>query len=114
MTLPADRSSGPKPEALASSGGKTRWERVQNETEGPQLLFTPMAILDFDPDSKRMRLKSVHPGYSADDVQKNTGFELIMPKTVPTTEAPTAEELFVLRRHVDRDGVLKGVRATIG
>jgi glutaconate CoA-transferase subunit B len=96
------------------SGGQSRWDKVQNTTEGPQLLFTPMAILDFDPDSRRMRLKSVHPGYSADDVQKNTGFELIMPKSVPTTEAPTQEELFVLRRHVDRDGVLKNVRATVG
>ncbi len=53
-----------------NSGGNSRWDKVQNTTEGPQLLFTPMAILDFDPDSKRMRLKSVHPGYSADDVQK--------------------------------------------
>jgi len=96
------------------SGGNSRWDKVQNTTEGPQLLFTPMAVMDFDPDSKRMRLKSVHPGYSADDVQKNTGFELIMPSSVPTTDAPTAEELFVLRRHVDRDGVLKSVRATVG
>ena len=73
-----------------------------------------MATMDFDPDSKRMRLKSVHPAYSADDVQKNTGFELVMPKSVPVTGAPTAEELFVLRRHVDRDGALKNVRATVG
>ena len=73
-----------------------------------------MAIMDFAPDSRRMRLKSVNPGYSVEDVQKNTGFELVIPSDVPTTAAPSQEELFVLRRHVDRDGVLKGVRATVG
>lgn len=96
------------------TGGRSRWERTGFDTEGPQLVFTPLAIMDFEPDSKRMRLKSVHPGHTVDEVKKNTGFELVIPKDVPTTEAPDEHELFVLRNQVDRDGVLKGVRATVG
>jgi glutaconate CoA-transferase subunit B len=96
------------------TGGHSRWERTGNDTEGPQLVFTPLAVLDFEPDSKRMRLKSVSPGYSVDDVRKNTGFELIVPADVPSTEPPKDHELFVLRSQVDRDGVLKSVRTTVG
>ncbi len=96
------------------TGGNSRREVTGFDTEGPQLLFTPIAIFDFEPTSKRLRLKSVNPGYSVDDVKKNTGFAPLMPANVPATPAPTEHELFVLRNQVDRDGVLKGVRATVG
>jgi glutaconate CoA-transferase subunit B len=44
-----------------------------------------------------MRLVTVHPGVSVQQVVENTGFDLIVPKNVPTTEFPTCEELAVLR-----------------
>ena len=33
------------------------------------------------------------PGASPEQVKAQTGFEIVMPSSVPTTEAPTAEEL---------------------
>ena len=44
-----------------------------------------------------MELESVHPGHTAQEVQENTGFDLIIQGPVPTTPAPTEEELHTLR-----------------
>ena len=75
---------------------------------GPQYCVTPLCVMDFTEDKKRMRLCSVHPGVSADEVQANTGFPLVIPDHVPTSDLPTAEELDVLRTRVDRAGTLQG------
>lgn len=74
---------------------------------GPKYCLTPLCVLDFTEDEKRMRLRSVHPGISVGEVQANTGFSLVIPKQVPTTEIPTAEELSVLRERVDPSGTLR-------
>ena len=58
-------------------------------------------MLDFDTPDHRMRLASVHPGVSVDDVVAATGFELVIPADVPTTRLPTDEELTVLREVLD-------------
>ena len=42
-------------------GGGDERERL-GLTGGPELVITNLAVLDFDPTSKRMRVKSVHPG----------------------------------------------------
>jgi glutaconate CoA-transferase subunit B len=63
--------------------------------------------MDFEEESKRMRLRSLHPGVSADTVRENTGFDLVIPPSVPETEVPTAEELEMLRTRVDLAGRLR-------
>ena len=60
-----------------------------------------MAVMDFEPESKRMRIISVNPGYSEGDVQENCGFELLVADKVTGTKAPTEEELRILREEVD-------------
>lgn len=75
--------------------------------EGPRYCVTPLAVLDFEPRTLRMRLKSVHPGHTVDEVRANTGFELVVPDEVPVTPAPGREELEILRRVVDVTGVLR-------
>ena len=74
---------------------------------GPKYCLTPLCVLDFTENEKRMRLRSVHPGISVGEVQANTGFSLVIPEHVPTTEIPTAEELSVLRERVDPSGTLR-------
>ena len=54
-----------------------------------------------------MRVKSLHPGVAIDQVQKATGFELLVEGTPPVTSMPTTEELRVLRQNVDSTGVLR-------
>jgi hypothetical protein len=45
-----------------------------------------------------MRLRSVHPGVSADDVVAATGFELVVPESVPESRRPTDAELALLEQ----------------
>ena len=66
-----------------------------------------LSILDFEEESKRLRLRSVHPGVTVDQVLGATGFPLIIPDGVPETAPPTADELDILRRRVDPQGLLR-------
>ncbi len=61
-----------------------------------------------------MRLATVHPGYTVQDVVANTGFELVIPDHVPTTTPPTDWELEQLRTKVDRDGRLAATQGDGG
>lgn len=71
---------------------------------GPSRVITDLAVLGFHHKSKMMQLESLHPGVSITEVKKNTGFDLIIPKEVRTTEPPTVEQLELLRSKVDRRG----------
>jgi hypothetical protein len=48
-----------------------------------------------------MRIRSVHPGVDVEVVVEATGFELVVPDPVPTTPAPTADELELIREVLD-------------
>jgi hypothetical protein len=56
-----------------------------------------------------MRLQSVHPSVTVQNIVENTGFELIIPDEVPTTALPSPEELELLRTRIDRGGMLAGL-----
>jgi acyl CoA:acetate/3-ketoacid CoA transferase beta subunit len=56
---------------------------------------------------KRMRIASLHPGVSVEDVIANTGFQLVIPEGVPTTRLPTAAELHLIRDVFDPQGLRK-------
>jgi glutaconate CoA-transferase subunit B len=74
---------------------------------GPRYVITPMCVFDFEETTKRMRLKSVHPGVDVDKVLAATGFEPLVPAKVAHTPEPTAEELDILRRRIDPKGVMR-------
>src|SRR6516164_8133244 len=69
---------------------------------GMYRVVTDLGMLGFEADSKRMELLAVHPGVTAERVQQNTGFELLVAADLPVTDPPTADELAVLR-HLDPD-----------
>ena len=49
-----------------------------------------------------MRLRSVHPGVTVDEVVAATGFELVVPDDVPETPAPpTDDELALIHEVID-------------
>jgi glutaconate CoA-transferase subunit B len=60
-----------------------------------------MAVMDFEPESRRMRIISVNPGHAVREVQDNCGFELLLADKIVDTIAPTDQELRVLREEVD-------------
>lgn len=77
---------------------------------GPHKVITTLAVMDFDPTTKRMRVESLHPGVTKEDVVSNTGFELLYPDQIDMTLEPTDNELEILRREVDPLGLVIGKR----
>ena len=60
-----------------------------------------LGVFDFETPGHTMRLRSVHPGVTVDEVVAATGFELEIPHDVPESRAPTAEELVLIRDVLD-------------
>jgi len=71
-----------------------------------------LGVFDFESPDHRMRLASVHPGVTVDEVIEQTGFELLVPEAVPETRAPSDEELRLLREEIDPEGF--GGREVVG
>jgi acyl CoA:acetate/3-ketoacid CoA transferase beta subunit len=63
-----------------------------------------LAVMDFGGSDHRMRLVSVHPGVTVDEVVAATGFALVVDGPVPETRLPTDEELRLIRDVIDPDG----------
>jgi glutaconate CoA-transferase subunit B len=78
---------------------------------GPSKAITPKATFRFDTDSASLRLESIHPPYSMEEIRENTGFDLGVSGNVPATAAPTAEELTTLRGAVRRKMIDTGTYA---
>lgn len=67
-------------------------------------VVTNMAVLDFETPEQRARLRSVHPGVTVEEVVAATGFELVVPRSVPPSREPTDEQLALLEV-LDPDGL---------
>jgi glutaconate CoA-transferase, subunit B len=65
---------------------------------GPRLVVTNLCVMDFPEETRRMRLRSVHPGVTEDQVQEATGFQVQVDGEVPTTPEPSEEEVAIIRR----------------
>jgi acyl CoA:acetate/3-ketoacid CoA transferase beta subunit len=59
-------------------------------------VVTNLAVLDFHTPDHRMRVRSVHPGVSVDEVVTATDFELVVPSEVPESRLPADDELAIL------------------
>ena len=68
---------------------------------GPAYVVSTLALMDYDPETYRMRLKATHPSVTVEEVVANTGFKLIVPREVGQNAPPSAEELRLLRKEID-------------
>ena len=70
------------------------------------MVVSDLGVYDFDPSGGGMRIVSLHPGVSFEDVQKRTGFPLPRPSGgMAVTAEPTAQELHVIREVIDPHGI---------
>ena len=87
-------------------GGDSR-ERMGLPAGGPRLVVSPLGVFDFEPTTKAMRVKSIHPGVTLEQIRDSTGFEMVVEGTPPVTDMATAQELALLRTRVDSRGALR-------
>jgi len=64
-------------------------------------VVSDLGVFDFETPDHRMRVRSVHPGVTVDQVVAATGFELVVPEDVGSSRLPTATELELLREVID-------------
>lgn len=87
-------------------GGDARRE-MGYPGEGPQLVITDKAILDFDNPEREMQLVSLHPGVTLDEVRESVGWDLRVAADVQETPAPTGDELRIVREQLDPAGLYR-------
>jgi glutaconate CoA-transferase subunit B len=106
-----DRSAFvPRVDFLCGPGhmeGDESRERMGLPAGGPKLVLSPLGVFDFHPKSKAMRLKSINPGVTLEEIRDATAFDLIVEGTPETTRLPTQDELHILRTRVDCRGTLR-------
>ena len=89
---------------LVSGVGSDRAVGAAGRFHDIRRVVTNLAVLDLSGPGGSMRLVSVHPGVTVDDVVAATGFPLAL-DGVTETRQPTAEELGLIREVLDPDGL---------
>jgi len=88
-------------------GGAEQAERIRREGgwlgRGPSVVITDLGIWHFGDDGE-MRLDSLHPGATVDEIRATIGWEPRIAPSLATTPAPTAEELRLIRDELDPGG----------
>ena len=84
--------------AAAAGPAATRFHEIRR-------VISNLGVFDFQTPDLAMRLRSVHPGVTVDEIVEATGFELALPDQVPATRLPTPEELELLRTVLDPRGL---------
>ncbi|GAA2507905.1 CoA-transferase subunit beta [Streptomyces longisporus] len=64
-------------------------------------VVSDLGVFDFATPDHSMRLASLHPGVTVEQVREATGFDLTVPDEVPPTREPTSEELRLIREVID-------------
>ncbi len=98
MVAKVDMVSGVGTDSAVRCGGEAvRYHALRR-------VVTDLAVLDFTTPDGAMRLVSVHPGVTVDDVVAATGFPLVV-EDVAQTRSPTGDELVLIREVLDPAGL---------
>jgi acyl CoA:acetate/3-ketoacid CoA transferase beta subunit len=68
-------------------------------------VISNLGVFDFETPEHAMRLRSVHPGVSVEEVVEATGFPLARATDVPESRLPTDDELRLIREVLDPHGL---------
>jgi acyl CoA:acetate/3-ketoacid CoA transferase beta subunit len=93
-----DRVSGVGYDSAAAAGPSAqRFHELRR-------VVTDLGVLDFASSDHTLRLVSVHPGVSVDDVRAVTGFPLQIADDLTESRQPTDDELQLIREVIDPGG----------
>jgi acyl CoA:acetate/3-ketoacid CoA transferase beta subunit len=93
-----DMVSGVGYERAAAAGpSASRFHQIRR-------VVSNLGVFDFETPDRVMRLRSVHPGVTVDEIAEATGFDLVVPSDVPETRMPTPVEAELIRTVLDPRG----------
>ncbi|HEY8989139.1 MAG TPA: CoA-transferase, partial [Candidatus Limnocylindrales bacterium] len=88
-------------------GGAEQSERTRREQgwlgRGPTVVVTDLGIYHFD-ETGEMRLDSLHPGATIDQVRATIGWTVRIADDLAATPPPTVDELRLIREELDPGG----------
>jgi acyl CoA:acetate/3-ketoacid CoA transferase beta subunit len=84
--------------AAAAGPTATRYHRIPR-------VVSNLGVFDFATPDHSMRLASLHPGVTVEEVVEATRFELAIPDEVPYTREPSPAELELIREAIDPQGL---------
>jgi glutaconate CoA-transferase subunit B len=90
--------------AMASGVGHNpeRWSPgVRQDFRDLRLVVTNLAVLDFGGPKQAMRIVSVHPGVTVEQVKEQTTFDLVVADHLKETRKPDDEQLRLIREVLD-------------
>ncbi len=94
-----DVVSGVGYQRAASAGpAATRYHEIRR-------VVSNLGVFDFETPDRVMRLRSVHPGVTVEEIVEATGFDLAVPSVVPETRLPTPLEIDLIRTVIDPRGL---------
>lgn len=89
-----------------------RWQPgVRRDFVDLRLVVSNLAVLDFKGPNRTMRVKTLHPGVTIEQVRENTGFDLATADDLRETPTPTAEQLRLIREVLDPNNLRAAVFA---
>jgi glutaconate CoA-transferase subunit B len=83
--------------SLGFGDGAGHRERLGLRGRGPVLVITDLGVLEPDPQTRELTLTALHPGIEVAAVRAATGWDLRLAPELGLSDAPTIEELTVLR-----------------
>jgi glutaconate CoA-transferase subunit B len=107
MTPHQKRRFPEKVDFRTSTGFLDGWAQRESANlrgAGPQAVVTDLGIMEPD-ESGELVLTALHPEKTAEQARQNTGWDLRVAAQLSITEAPTSEELRILREELDPDGI---------
>lgn len=84
--------------AAAAGPAVRRYHRIPR-------VVSDLGVFDFETPDHTMRLASLHPEVTVEQVRGATAFPLVVPAAVPYTREPTAAELSLIREVIDPRGL---------
>lgn len=75
---------------------------------GPYRVITQFGLFGFEDATKRLKLISLHPSVTIDEVKENSQFEIILPDRIETSLEPSDRDLSILRREIDPASIVLG------
>lgn len=73
-------------------------EHMRRDLMSIRHIVSDLCVLDFEGENHAVRVRSLHPGVTFEEVQANTGFELQKAPNMAETPAPSVEQLDIIRR----------------
>jgi glutaconate CoA-transferase subunit B len=80
-----------------SGAGNGPHRATMGPAGAPTVLITDLGVFRFDGPDGRMRVESLHPGVTPDEVQERTGFALEIARPWQVSEPPEPDDIRTIR-----------------